>query len=159
MNQDIYSYICDECGAPVKSYNPLKCDYCRINLCAGCYSKRKYHACKWCYSRIPNYIIVRRKISWILLFVIPVLLVFTPVPKPAILMFFDGSDYTWWEPVFLFGVICLSIALFVILILIDKNKIKNALYPSNSISTASIRRKNRKVDLVKDDEIEETEKE
>ncbi len=85
-----YEYTCDECKKEVSNtLSHHSCSNCSINLCNDCYMRRNSHICAWCFHKIPNKLLWKRKFTWFAMFVAPILLFLIPSPLPAFFLFDD----------------------------------------------------------------------
>jgi hypothetical protein len=130
-----YQYTCDECDKRVKTYSPIKCNGCGINLCEGCKSKHKFHLCKWCTEDIPSELMAKRRTAIILMLITPILLLVIPVPKPAFFLLFPYESQNRIQVLLIFGMIALSLIIYPIIIGINKKRMVKYLTTRSKVNS------------------------
>ena len=131
----LYQYTCDECNTRVKTYTPIKCDGCSINLCEKCKSKHKFHLCKWCAEDIPSGLITKRKTTIILMLITPILLLVLPVPKPTFFLLFPYDPLNLLPVLLIFGMIISSFIIYPIIIGINKKQMVKYLKANSKMNS------------------------
>ena len=122
-----YSYKCDECHHSVNnSKHHRTCAHCSINLCNGCFKKRRVNLCLWCYNRNPDKYIWRLKFTRILMIVIPILILLIPIPVPLLyrIVVWDNTDNLVMLGI---GFLVISIVIFCVLEIRCSNKMMDYL--------------------------------
>ena len=81
-----YEYDCPQCKKSVETYSePKKCKKCSIELCDSCYEK-DHHICAWCYDKVDDEILWKKKITKYLMLIVPLLIFLLPAPIPVFIL-------------------------------------------------------------------------
>lgn len=81
-----YKYTCPECEkSETKNEKPHSCIKCGIELCDECF-KKHHKLCIWCYDKISDEYLWKRKLSTYLMVIIPLIVFLLPAPVPIIIL-------------------------------------------------------------------------
>ena len=123
-----FTYKCDDCGKELKDYVVnRRCSICKINLCRECDVGEDGSVCKWCDAKIPTQPEKAKNMSIFLLLLIPILLLFVPIPKMPILIFFESDPTYLFEKLIIGLGLVIAVGMYIFFIIFYSKKKKTML--------------------------------